>query len=159
MTCVAHASQTSLRVALVTSGLEPDLSVSSLSNLFIREVSFIFLGHFGPNLWPSILGVFLGRPPQGIQAQYHLRYVSGFEQIRSLENFFIWNSVLSDGGEEGLNVLHQEEGRALFFELLDTAWLDLVDELTEDNSILENIFKFPGWLWLWPKGSKTSYKT
>ena len=43
----------------------------------------------------------------------YLIYIPCLEQVWSLENLFIWNSILLGGGQEGLDVLHEKESRTL----------------------------------------------
>ena len=43
----------------------------------------------------------------------HLRDVAALEQVRGLEELLGGDSVPLGRGEEGLDVLHQHEGRAL----------------------------------------------
>ena len=43
----------------------------------------------------------------------YLRNIPGLEQVWGLEDLLVRDSVLLDGAQEGLHVLHQEEGGAL----------------------------------------------
>ena len=67
--------------------------------------------------------------------------VPRLEQVRGLEDLLVRHAVLLGGGQEGLDILHQQEGGTLLFELLDAVRLDLVHQATEDNSVLENLRK------------------
>ena len=48
-----------LGMALVAASLEPNLSVSSLSDLFISEVPLVLLGHLWTNLRAGVLWMVL----------------------------------------------------------------------------------------------------
>ena len=70
-----------------------------------------------------------------------MRDVPRLEQVRGLEDLLVRHAVLLGGGQEGLDILHQQEGGTLLFELLDAVRLDLVHQAAEDNSVLENFSK------------------
>jgi hypothetical protein len=46
-------------------------------------------------------------------SKYDLRDVPSLKEVRGLEYFLVGDAVLLGGCQEGLDVLHQEEGRAL----------------------------------------------
>jgi hypothetical protein len=43
----------------------------------------------------------------------HLGDVPGFEEVRGLEDLLVRDAVLLGGGQEGLDVLHEQEGGTL----------------------------------------------
>ena len=45
--------------------------------------------------------------------EHYLWYVPSLEQVWSLEDLLVWDPVLLGCGQEGLDVLHEEEGRTL----------------------------------------------
>jgi len=45
--------------------------------------------------------------------KYDLRDVPSLKEVGGLEDFLVGDAVLLGGCQEGLDVLHQEEGRAL----------------------------------------------
>ena len=68
-----------------------------------------------------------------------LWYVPGLEEVGGLEDLLVNDPVLLDRGQEGLDVLHQQEGGALLLELDDVGGVDLVDEPAEDDPVLEDL--------------------
>jgi len=140
---VAHSTETGLGGSLVAAGLQSDLTVSARLDLPLREVALVLLRHLRSDRRSLVLGVLLSSPSQGEQAQGHLRNIPGLEQVWGLEDLLVRDSVLLDGAQEGLHVLHQEEGGALLLELGNGVRCDLVDEPAEYDPVLEYVGVVP----------------
>ena len=69
----------------------------------------------------------------------YLGDVASLEQIWSLEDLFVWDSVLLEGLLEAGDVLHEEEGGAARLELGNGSGTDLVHQLAEDHAIFQDL--------------------
>ena len=108
----------------ISSRLQANNSIPSLPYLLIGEVPLVLGGRLGTKLRPSKLRVLLCSPTERKQAESHLRKVSPFKQVWSLEHFLVRNTVLLGCRKEGLDILHQQEGWTLQFKIvIISSWL------------------------------------
>ena len=130
------AHQTNSRFLFNTYVVSVKLLKGKGNNVKFCKVSLTALT-LAPVMGPGTRGAFgwrapgsRGRPPPGDTwhvtrdtwprhtAASHLGQVATLEQVRREEHLLVRHAVLLSGRDEGLDVLHQHEGRALFDETL-----------------------------------------
>jgi len=139
VTRVAHVGAALVGAAGVTH-LDGVDAVLARVELFLSEFPFVFLRDFRSDLRSVVLGMVLRLTRQGEERHRHLRNISLLEQIASLENLLVGDSVRPDSLLKGGDVFHEGEVAGSFLGgSFHGTRLEFVDEFAENQSIAQEI--------------------